>query len=421
MTETLTNSGVYHLDRNAYVLGGEPMIFHCHHYNVFLQRSIEETKKYIEVYPILVDSAHEVVYTQFQELFEGSETNIEERKKIVEECYRVHGFGKIDLGNVNQSGGAVETANEHYSHGWKIKFGNRKKDEPGVSFFTRGYLAGALEAIYGLEFGTVQTAQTKCLTKGDDICRFEISKREEKAELSLSPGEGKYQTFSRLPEHENINYTGIREALIGMPIQGSEKNGLIDAFGVFLTRHYANYYNLIGLRTMLTMEHEFGEAGVSIVKELLTEAGHVCAFNTMGGIMLSPEWNALIKPMIKTRDDWAHGIIACTNALGWGLWEIDEIDPEGESKFKVIGGYESNAYVKALGNNKSKYTMSCLVTGGVAGIMNLIYHGDITQAPSLDDKYYNKIFKTKGRFASKQVEDRAMGSEIDSFIVARSF
>lgn len=418
MIEALTNTGTFHLDRNAFILGKEPMIFHCHHYNVFLQMSIEDTKEYIDVYPILIDSAHEIVYSQFSELFKEAENTIEEKKRMVENCYHVRGFGQISLDNVDENGGVVESPNEHYSYGWKIKFGKRQDKEQGVGFFTRGFLSAALEAVYDLEFGSMETLQTKCLTKGHDVCRFEISKRSEPIELSESPQEGNYQTFDYYPEHENINYSGIREALINMPIVGSEENGLIDAFGVLLTRHYANYYNLISLRTMLTMEHEFGEAGVSIVKELLTEAGHVCAFNTLGGIMLSAEWNAMIKPMIKTQDDWTHGIVACANALGWGFWEIEELVTEGETKFKITSAYESNAFLKLYGEN-TNYPACCFLDGALAGVMNLIYHGDITEIPTLDENYYNKTFKTKGRFGSSQVNARTMGADIDRFSVKR--
>lgn len=416
ITEAIEKTGVYHLDRNTYILGGEPMIFHCHHYNVFLQMSIEDTKEYIDVYSILIYSAQEVVFHQFSQLFATGTYSVEERKQIIQGRYRNSGFGLIDLSGVNADGGVLETPNEHYAVGWKNKFGLRKQDEPGVCFFTRGFLSGALEAVYDLPLGTLGTEQTKCLTKGDDICRFEISQNDERIELSESPGEGIYQTFDYYPSPEgsDVDYGGIREALTNMPIVGSEEDGLIDAFGVLLTRHYANYYNLISLRTMLTMEQQFGAAGVEIVKELLTEAGHVCAFNTLGGIMLSAEWNAMIKPMVKNRDDWTHGIVACANAMGWGFWEIMELQPNGSTDFKITSSYESNAFLKLYGKN-TNYPACCFLDGALAGVMNLIYHGDITKTPTLDEDYYVKTFKSKGRFISKQIKARTMGDPYDEF------
>lgn len=419
MIEALINTGVFHQDRNAFVLGKEPMIFHCNHYNVFLQMAIEETKEYIDVYPILVDSGHEVVYSQFRELFKEAGYSVEDRKKMVETCFQKGGFGQINLNDINENGGEVATPNEHYAISWVNKFGQRKEGESGVCFFTRGFLAGATEAVYDLEFGSTQATQTKCLTKGDSICQFEISKRDEVAELFDSPQEGVIQSFDEYIIHENVDYAGIREALTNMPIEGSPEDGLIDAFGVLLTRHYANYYNLISLRTMLTMEHDFEEAGVSIVKELLTEAGHVCAFNTLGGIALSAEWNALIKPSLQTQDDWTHGIVACANSVGWGKWEIMELNPEGETRFKITGSYESNSFLK-LHEERTNFPICCFLDGALAGVMNLVYHGDIRQTPTLDEDYYNGVFKAKGRFVSKQVKARTMGDEFDEFVVTRS-
>ena len=56
-----------------------------------------------------------------------------------------------------------------------------------------------------------------------------------------------------------------------------------------------------------------GSDGLPLAAQLLREAGHVCAYNTFGGVMQSTEWNAMIKPMIQKKEDWIHGI-----AERWG-------------------------------------------------------------------------------------------------------
>ncbi len=416
----MVKQGEYLLDRNAFIKGGEPMIFHCHHYNVFLQMSIEETKEYIDAVTILKDSGQEVVYAQMKNLL-ADISDIHDRKRAVQDHYRWAGFGLIDLNGIEAEGGTTQTNSEHYASSWKMKFGLRKEDENGVSYFTCGFLAGATEAIYNLPLGTLETEQTKCLSKGHDVCEFVVKQRATPADLDESPGEGEYQTISKYPQPKgtDVNYAGIREALINMPIEGSEDDGLINAFGVVLTRHYANYYALISLRTMLSMEAVFQEAGVSIVRDLLREAGHVCAFNTLGGIMESNEWEAMIQPMIKTKDDWTHGIIAVCNAMGWGVFEIGTIRPEEQTLFRVTSGYESNAYKKLYIEN-THYTTACFAAGAFAGIMNLIYHGDISTKPELNESYYNQTFKTRGRFDGGQVKARTMGDEFDNFRVVRA-
>ncbi len=70
-----------------------------------------------------------------------------------------------------------------------------------------------------------------------------------------------------------------------------------------------------------------GRQGVDVAAELFIEAGHACAFNTFGGIMTSAEWDALVLPMLKTREDWVFGMVGCVNALGWGTWKVLERHP----------------------------------------------------------------------------------------------
>lgn len=162
------------------------------------------------------------------------------------------------------------------------------------------------------------------------------------------------------------------------------------------------------------MKKQWGD-GLLLADQLLTEAGHVCAFNTFGGIMESAEWNGLIKPMCQTREDWVHGIVAVVNAFGWGFWEILELEPAKKLVVRVTNGYEANSYLQTLG--KSPIPISFLAKGGTKGIMNLIYNGDITTQPSLTDEYYAQICNAPQAFSVRQTKCRAMGDNEDIFEV----
>jgi hypothetical protein len=100
--------GNYLFDRNAYIACNEPMIFHCHHYNTFLQATIEDTSAYLDVQPILKDSAQELAYAQLTEHFAVNNLDsIEERKAATEDWFVFCGFGKIALDNISEKGGSV--------------------------------------------------------------------------------------------------------------------------------------------------------------------------------------------------------------------------------------------------------------------------------------------------------------------------
>ncbi|MDP4679829.1 MAG: hypothetical protein NWS46_05610 [Cyclobacteriaceae bacterium] len=108
--------GSYHKDRNAYIFAGEPLTIHTDFYNCFLQKAVEDISQYIDVRPILINSAQEIAYTQFTILFKGERNwGIEKRKKAVEDYYSFCGYGKINVPNLQAKGGFIELKSEHYS------------------------------------------------------------------------------------------------------------------------------------------------------------------------------------------------------------------------------------------------------------------------------------------------------------------
>lgn len=404
--------GKYQYDRNAYIAADEPMIFHCHHYNVYLQAVIEDTSSYLNIYPILSDSSQEITHTQFSDFFKeesNKDLSIEDKKYICQDYFRFCGFGIIDLTDLTKEGGKVISPSEHYGIGWKSKFGLREKNKKGVAFFAAGYIAGAAEAIFNLPLGTFSTQQKECISQGDAKSSFQVFRIDkddiDENEIALvpSPQEGKYQTYQlKQPSNTTVDYDGIRQALTNMDLQGDSETGLIDAFGVLLTRMYANYYCLISYKLLRLFEAEMGSDGLPLAAQLLREAGHVCAYNTFGGVMQSTEWNAMIKPMIQNKEDWAHGITAVVNAFGWGFWEIEELEPNQKLKMKVVSGYESNNYLAHF-DTDTELPISFLASGGIAGIMNLVYNTSLTEEfITLDENEYKKLVQNPSFFQTQK-------------------
>ncbi|MFZ3229344.1 MAG: 4-vinyl reductase [Pseudobdellovibrio sp.] len=390
------------VDHRRCILGNEPMIFHCHHYNNYLQRTIVEDAPYIDSSLFLIGAAAEVSYAQFTQLFK-TET-VEQRKAFVELVFKWAGFGLINLKDITDKGGKVSTPVTHYSRTWATKFGPSEKP---VDFFTTGWIAGALSAIYGKDLGAYSAKQTKCITM-TGTKENEYSFAFEKANYNIykSVGIGTLTTHKLISvEVNNVNYDGILGALSQMPIVGNDE-GMIPAFGVYLTRHYANYYNRISFEFVREMMTKFGQEGVDAAEPLLIEAGHQCAFNTFGGIMTSKEWDALILPQLKSKEDWVHGIVACVNALGWGRWQVTNVSKAG-ADFTLHDDYESVGFQAMYGQSKS--SISYLAEGGVSGILDLVYLGDIHNKPTLDPAFYAKLFKGTKSYTSKVVTSRAKG------------
>lgn len=401
-------------DHRRCIVGGEPMVFHCHHYNVTLQRTLIDAADYADFRPLLVGAAAAIAHAQLGAVFrESGVASIADRSRLVSELYRWAGFGTFDLGALGADGGRVTTTNSHYALGWKSRFG--KSDAP-VCFFASGFLAGALAAILDEPNGTFRVTHDRCCAVDGDACVFTLERGESNYATIASPGVGTLTTHAvrAIPETP-VDYEGILAAVSGMPLVG-DADGAIPAFGVYLTRHYANYYNLISFECLRSLVELYGDEGYAAAKGMLVEAGRVCAFNTFGGIMTSTEWNALIKPSLRTSEDWVHGMVAVANALGWGRWQVTRVSRD-EAEFTIHDDYESVGHLAAYG--RADRPMSFLAEGGVEGLMSLVYIASIADSPTLDAAFYESVFRGASRYEATALTSRAMGDEVTSFRVVR--
>ena len=207
-----------------------------------------------------------------------------------------------------------------------------------------------------------------------------------------------------MSETTNIDERAVVSAVSGLGIAGNEE-GLIPAFGLYLTRHMADYYNRISFATARRMAQtpELEDDA----RSLLVEAGHVCAFNTFGGSMMSAEWAAVVAPMVKTREDWIRGMVAVVNAFGWGHWKVADLQPDQSLTMHIKDSYEATGWTRDY--PKSEAPRCYLAAGGVAGLMNLLYVGDITKHPKLTEDHYTQLFRGQRRFVAQETRCKAMG------------
>jgi hypothetical protein len=130
-------------ERGEIVLGGARLVFHCHHYNVILQRSLEDAlgPRAVEIQR---QAAAEVARLALRKLFsdEGL-TAFDARMARAAAVFSDAGFGRAALQDVTPLGGRVELRPSHYAVGWIAKWG--PTDRP-VDHFAAGFFKGALAA-----------------------------------------------------------------------------------------------------------------------------------------------------------------------------------------------------------------------------------------------------------------------------------
>jgi len=214
-------------------------------------------------------------------------------------------------------------------------------------------------------------------------------------------------------DEDKIVATVATLPLYGKP-PSEQGDGLIPAFGVVLTNHYADYYNLISYETYRRMI----AAGVpaDMTREAFIQCGHVCAFNTFGGIMESPEFHALVVHMCKSPEDWVHGMVAVINALGWGAWRVEKIVPGKELAIRIYNSYEGIGY-RRLYPQATEKQLSFLAMGAVRGLAHLFWKIDIRERPGLDQDFYFKVFNSeRGYWNVEQTHAIAAGDEFDRIV-----
>lgn len=394
------------------LVGGEPEIFHCHHYNTVLQQSIEDAGAAMDTTELLRDGAAIVAHAQLSTASKAASPA--DRRALASEHFRLSGFGLADLAGLSATGGKATVANSHYALGFQSRKMARKAP---VCSFAAGYMEGYASAAFEKPLGSYKVRETQCAAvSGGKTCTFELEVLPRPRALKPSVGAGSVpRPFpARQAIATSVDEPKILGALATIPFLGNEE-GLIPAFGLYLTRHYANYYNYISYefeRRLVESHKHLANAA----REVLTEAGHVCAFNTFGGIMESPEWAGLIEPMCQKRTDWVSGIVACVNAFGWGRWTVQDVSEE-RLVVRVDGSYESNYFLAAYGKGTQGHCY--LAAGGTAGIMNLLYVGDITTKPVLDLAFYEKLFSGPRSFRATETKCRSKGDAWCEFVAER--
>ena len=393
-------------------MAGEPLIFHCNHYNYWLQHTVRlgggETMD-----PVIVDAATSVAYAAIEgakrELkLEGPEAILAHATDLFAQL----GFGMIDFSGASDGGGVVLTPVSHY--GDTLKGACAGDIVRPQNLFDQGFACGALAAAHSLAAGAFTVTDAACKSLGAEVGRIELQRSAAPREVFESCGAGHIgeadagSPFAETP----VDEAGILQALSGLDFSGNEE-GLTPRFGVMLTQHFANFYNRISFEFDRHMEDsgllEEGE-------QLLVDAGHRCAFNTFGGIMISAEWDAVVRPQLEDQLDWVHGMIAVTNALGWGVWRVQEVSAD-RVVVRIYDDYESCGWLGMYG--KAERPVSFLATGGVAGMMNLIFPGKIADKPELDPAFYARIFESEGRFHARQVKSLAMGDPFTEIVAER--
>lgn len=384
-------------EQDLMFLAGQPAVYHCHHFNLFLDQTIDDALGAERSRALRMragrEFAHLVITAVCDELHAQSPPA---RLQVAISLFKALGHGVLQF-DADANGGTARGSHLHYGFAWHEKYGAQVTRRTPADGFAAGYAAAAVEVAFGLSLGSISGEEHTCIAMRAPACEFVLRRTDGVGDDAESAGTpvAVEQTRSLLAAPEN----GLFEEII-QPISGGLKNftagvagderGLVQAFGVFVTMHLAGYYNRLSYDAVEMLRRESPHS-VPVMEDLLRESGHVCVFNTFGGILLSPEWEALVGPVVDDPATIAAWSMAIARALGMGRWSIAEFDPGKRFVLRTSSSYESVYYRTRHGI--AEQPVEYLLQGAALATAQLAHRVPWTKRPKLTPEVYQALFK----------------------------
>lgn len=407
--------GIFH-EQNLTFLAQTPYVYHCHHYNLFHDQTIDDALGEEEGAQVRTHAARNAA----RELIDGvciraGATTPLERIQVAAELFAWMGQGKLDL-SLGDNGGSARSRSFHYGHSWVEKYGKKVRREYPCDAVAAGFAAAALEIAYDLPPGSGTAHESHCVAKRDTECVIELA-RGNPIDLPIKVDEECIRRLVAPPiggiDEERIAQIagGLVEFMRG--VRGDER-GLIQAFNVFVTAHMANYYDETVYETVHRVERN-SPVSVPAVEALMREAGQVCVYNTFGNILLSPEWEGLVGKLSGDPADTISFNTAIARGLGFGHWLVGEYEPGKRLVVRCTSNYEAPFYTQRYG--KSEKPRAYLVQGASLAMMVLAERVKWREGATITNQGYIDLFRGKLPYRVEQTQCQTKGDPISEFVV----
>jgi hypothetical protein len=156
-------------------ISGLPIAMHCHHYNINLHKTLEDTLGEDGV-QLLFQAAEEASFIGFQSFLNQYDRikTIKSKLELAATIYQNCGLGVIHFKKVGPRGGEIVSSSSHHVTGWLAKHGRR--ETPGCHF-SCGWIAGVMAVIYNRPLGYYIVEERTCKMMRKDECVFKVKER----------------------------------------------------------------------------------------------------------------------------------------------------------------------------------------------------------------------------------------------------
>jgi len=409
----------YLLEQDLMFLAGQPVVYHCHHFNLFLDQTIDDALGTEASFRLRMSAAREFAGHLLSAVCEHAEAGTPpERLRLAAQLFKLMGHGSLDF-DADFTGGTAHGSHLHYGFAWLEKYGKQVRRRHPADAFAAGFSAAALEIAYDLSPGSLAGVEQECVALRAPQCRIQVEREPAPEPGGAVIGERESESVVGAPEdglYEDVIHPivlGLKEFTAG--VQGDER-GLVQAFGVFVTMHLCGYYNRISYDAVQHIESRAPQS-VGVLEELLRESGHVCVFNTFGGILLSPEWEGLVGAPTNDPAKILAWCIAIGRALGMGHWTIAEFEPERRLVIRTSSSYESVYYRTRHG--LAPRPVEYLFQGAALAMAQLVHRVDWESGPELTAEYYKRLFKGGVPWRAEQTKAIVRGDSVSEVVVTK--
>ncbi|MCG8460714.1 MAG: hypothetical protein MI919_30900 [Holophagales bacterium] len=373
-------------------LGSSQYVYHCHHFNLFHDQTVDDALGEVEGFRLKERAAHAASRQLLADVLDAAgAARPAERLELASTVFSFLGHGRLSF-EVSATGGTVRGEFLHYGFSWREKYGSQVRRHHVIDAFAAGFAAAATELAFDLEPGTLEGRETECLACRGSACRIEISSRQGPRP---EPVPRRPELLARLStaetglEEERISVVArqLKDFVLGID---PDQRGLVQGFGVYVTRHLTGYYNPTAFDTVHAVERD-RPAMTGVVEALFAESGHVCVFYTLGNILLSPEWEGLFGA---PSGDPAETLISCVaicRALGFGHWTVSELSAGERLVLRASSSYEAPFYLERYG--VSEKARSYFLGSSALAMMRLAHSVDLPARPTFDADLYQSLFK----------------------------
>jgi len=408
-------------EQDITLLAGHPYVYHCHHFNLFHDQTIEDALGEEDAMRVRVQAAQAAFSQILTSLVRatGAETPAE-RLEIAQRLFAWMGQGKLDVLAEGPQAGHARGEHLHYSFAWREKYGQRIRRLFPVDAVAAGFAAAAQEVAYNLELGSLTAAEHHCYALRESSCQMDLEPATADSE-NLEVGGEAYRQYAAPSfggqDEERIAAIarGLHEFTRGV---GGDERGLIPAFNLLVTMHLPYYYNRTAYEAIHHVEAK-APRSVAAAEELIGESGHVCVFYTLGNMLLSAEWEALVGPLgDPPPEDIISYCCALVRGLGFGHWGIHEFVPAERLVLRTPSNYEAPFYRATYGT--SDKPRCYFFKNSARAIMQLAHRVEWATRPQLNEQLYLSLFRSGLSWHTEETRCVARGDELCEVVVTRA-